>query len=54
LRENLRELRALLRGPDKRAEGPDHGEDARDVTLVEGMDRNPCADQIGHDRRLEV
>jgi hypothetical protein len=33
---------------------PDHVENARDAPLIEGMDLNAAADEIGGDVRLEI
>ncbi len=39
---------------DQRAQGADHRQDARDVTLVEDMDGDAGADQIGDDVSLQI
>src|SRR5215472_1707392 len=39
---------------DDGADRPDHAEDPRDAALVEGVDVEPAADQIGGDVGLEV
>ena len=52
------ELAHKLLGPfaciDQCANRPDHIEDPGDTSLVEGMDGEPAADQIGGDTGLKV
>src|ERR1700686_4084027 len=48
------ELIGALRRVDQRAQRADHRQNARDVALVEDMDVDPGADQIGDDVRLQV
>src|SRR6202022_3508716 len=46
--------RGALRRIDQRAHGADHRQDARDVALVEDMDVDAGADQIGDDVSLQM
>ena len=46
-RERGRERVGLARSIDERAQRADHGEDAGDVALIEGMDRDVAANQLG-------
>src|SRR4029077_16645455 len=47
-------LIGTLRGPDDGAKRADHREDAGDVALVEDVDGDARADQIGNDVRLQI
>jgi hypothetical protein len=39
---------------DHRAQDPNHIEDPGDASLIEGMDVEPTANEIGDDIRLEI
>ena len=50
----LRQLVGALSGIDQRAEGADHRQNAGNVALVEDVDGDAGAHQIGNDVRLQV
>ncbi len=43
-----------LAGSDDRAQHPDHVEDASDGSLIEGVDGDATADQLGDDVGLQI
>jgi hypothetical protein len=49
-----RQRLGLVHDPDQRAKRADHGEDAGDIALVEGMHRHALADQGRHDVGLKI
>ena len=54
LRERARQRVRFLRRTDQRAERADHVENSGDVALIEGMDRDIGAHQVGDDVGLQV
>ena len=52
--ETARELLGAVGRADHRAERADHREDARDIALVEDMDGDAGADEVGDDVGLQV
>ena len=48
------ELIGAIGRTDQRAEGADHRQDAGDVALVEDMDRDAGANEIGNDLSLQI